>query len=195
MGQKWAQIPACYLYPKTKVLYMKVIISYELKLSHTSSPYIACQLKHQVLTLNNRPIMSCIFQMYVKCHFTEWAQNKPKFQCAACTKKKQNTKRCAVHMGIPPIDGWSWIQASNKQGMLCSKMAHFNDKWITGSCGFAFSASESIFKPSDFQSSPGFILSYCAPFWIGIASSIFDPILKFNRHTCLQGALGHWNHY
>ena len=63
-------------------------------------------------------------------------------------------------MGIPPIDGWSWIQASNKQGTLCSKMAHFNDKWITRSCGFAFSASESIFKPSDFQSSPGFILSY-----------------------------------
>ena len=41
---------------------MKVIISYELKLRHTSSPYVACQLKHQVLTLNNRPIMSCIFQ-------------------------------------------------------------------------------------------------------------------------------------
>ena len=96
MGQKWAQIPACYLYPKTKVLYMKVIISYELKLSHTSSPYSACQLKHQVLTLNNRPIMSCIFQMYVKCHFTEWAQNKPKFQCAACTKKVEYKPMCCA---------------------------------------------------------------------------------------------------
>ena len=42
MGTKWACIPACCLYPKSKVLYMKVIISYELKLSHKSSPCIAC---------------------------------------------------------------------------------------------------------------------------------------------------------
>ena len=62
MGQKWAQIPACYLYPKNKVLYMKVIISYELKLSHKSSPYIACKLKHLVLMINNGLITSCIFQ-------------------------------------------------------------------------------------------------------------------------------------
>ena len=47
---------------KNKVLYMKVIISYEWKLSYKSSPYIACKLKHLLLVLNNGQIMSCIFQ-------------------------------------------------------------------------------------------------------------------------------------
>ena len=44
--------------------------------------------------------------------------------------------------------------------MVCSKMAPFNEKWKTGSQGFAFIGSESIFKPSNFQLPLGFILSY-----------------------------------
>ena len=44
--------------------------------------------------------------------------------------------------------------------MVCSKMAPFNEKWKTGSQGFAFTGSESIFKPLNFQLPLGFILSY-----------------------------------
>ena len=92
MGQKRAQNPAFRLYQKNKVMYMKVIISYELILCHKCTSYIACMLKHQVLMqkagVNNE-------QYIPRAIFSWWKQ----FFAQSCTKRTHKIKHKIHSLG------------------------------------------------------------------------------------------------